>query len=266
VSQCRKQEDAVPFAGEIMVSRWAFEALAVEQFKGNDYMKYFFDSEKEMAQSLFCSDILITELTGQADLINGWLRQNRPAADISHKLLVISNEIGKLDSETPLPRFQHYNDLVIEKYNHETAGYVKSHLAGLKDYYDDRYKKIRAEKDRLINSLNKEKGNNYLYDLKMKSHNNSLEKLVLNSEIKEFFRETPCGIMQKIAPVYKVPDFKNGRAHFLASQKNLFGIIPGTPVFNLAVIWLMSVFLYLSLYYDWLRRIISVPSKVIKKG
>ncbi|MDD3744086.1 MAG: ABC transporter permease, partial [Lentimicrobiaceae bacterium] len=259
-------KDAVPIAGEIMVSRWAFEALAVEQFKGNDYMKYFFDSEKEMAQSLFRADILITELTGQADLINGWLRQNRPAADISHKLLVIRNEIGKLDSETPLPRFQHYNDLVIEKYNHETAGYVKSHLAGLKDYYDDRYKKIRAEKDRLINSLNKEKGNNYLYDLKMKSHNNSLEKLVLNSEIKEFFRETPCGIMQKIAPVYKAPDFKNGRAHFLASEKNLFGIMPGTPVFNLVVIWLMSLFLYLSLYYDWLRLLISVPSKVIKKG
>jgi ABC transport system ATP-binding/permease protein len=257
--------DAVPVAGELMVSRWAFEALAVEQFKGNDYMVHFFGSEKEMAQALFRSDILTTELTGYADLINGWLRQKRSDADISHKLLVIKNELMKLDEETSLPPFTYYNDLVIGKYNHETAGHVKSHLAILKNYYDDRYKKIMRERDRIINRLNKEYGNNYLYDLKMKYHNKSLERLVLNSEIKEFFYETPCGIMQKIAPVYKVPDFRNGRAHFLASEKNLFGITLATPGFNLMIIWLMSAVLYLSLYNDWLRRIISIPSKVVKK-
>jgi ABC transport system ATP-binding/permease protein len=251
--------DATPVAGEIMVSRWAFEALAVEQFKGNGYMAYFFDLEKEMAQAVFRSDILTTELTGQADLINGWIRQNKPAADISRKLLIIRNEIGKLDAETSLPRFRHYNDLVIDKYNYETAELVKSHLTGLKDFYAGRARKIRAERERLISRFNEEKGHEYLYDLKMKSHNKSLEKLVLNADIKEFFHETPCGIMQKIAPVYKDPDFSNGRAHFLASGKNLFGITLETHRFNLMVIWLMTGFLYLALYYDWLRRIISIP-------
>jgi hypothetical protein len=43
----------------------------------------------------------------------------------------------------------------------------------------------------------------------MKYHNQSLETLMLNSDTREFFRYTPNGIMQKIAPVYKKPDFNN---------------------------------------------------------
>jgi hypothetical protein len=114
----------------------------------------------------------------------------------------------------------------------------------------------------LIYSINKEKGDQYLYEQKMKFHNKSLETWVLNSESKEIYRETPCGIMQKIAPVYKSPDFKYGRAHFLASQKKVAGIFIDTFWFNLAVIWMMCIVLYLALYFDWLRKIITWSSVV----
>ncbi|HPR33174.1 MAG TPA: ABC transporter permease, partial [Prolixibacteraceae bacterium] len=67
-------KDAVPFVGDVMVSRWAFEALAVEQFKSNRYMVHYFDMEKDMANARFRSDLLITELTGQIDLVSGWIR------------------------------------------------------------------------------------------------------------------------------------------------------------------------------------------------
>jgi hypothetical protein len=95
----------------------------------------------------------------------------------------------------------------------------------------------------------------------MKYHNKSLEVLVLNSETDEFFRETPFGYMQKIAPIYKEPDFKNGRAHFLASEKNLFGITLGTFIFNLGILWLMIAFLYIALYYNWLRKLLGVSGQ-----
>jgi ABC transport system ATP-binding/permease protein len=78
-------KDVVPIAGEIMASRWAFEALAVEQYKDNRYMAHFFEMEKEMAQARFRSDILTTELIGQVDLVDGWIRLNKPADEISRK-------------------------------------------------------------------------------------------------------------------------------------------------------------------------------------
>jgi hypothetical protein len=254
-------KDAVPFAGEIMASRWAFEALAVEQYKENRYMTRFFDVEKEMAQSRFRSDILTTELVGQVDLVDGWIRLNKPADDIAQKLVIIKNEIEKLDDEKLLPEFQFTESLVPGKFNSEIAELAKTHLNQLKDFHKNRYQKIKSEKDQLINKLNKENGDDFLYNQKMKYHNKSLEVLVLNSETKEFFRETPFGYMQKIAPIYKEPDFKNGRAHFLASEKNLFGITLGTFIFNLGILWLMIAFLYIALYYNLLRKLLGVSGQ-----
>jgi ABC transport system ATP-binding/permease protein len=260
------RKDVVPLTGEIMASRWAFEALAVEQFKENRYMARFFDMEKEMTQDRFRSEILTTELIGQVDLVDGWTRLKKSADEISHKLNIIKNEIEKLDGEKVLPEFQFTESLAPGKFNSEIAELAKAHLNQLKDIHNKRYLKVKSEKDQLINKLNKEKGDQFLFDQKMKFHNKSLEVLVLNSETKEFYRETPYGYMQKIAPIYKDPDFKNGRAHFLASQKNLFGYPVDTFVFNVGMIWLMSTFLYIALYYNWLRKLlgISVQFKSIK--
>jgi len=251
--------DVVPVTGEIMASRWAFEALAVEQFKKNRYMAPFFDMEKEMAQARFRSDILTTELIGQVDLVSGWIKLKKPAIEISQKLRIIKNEIEKLDKENVIPEFQFTEKLVPGNFNNEIAESAKSHLNQLKDYYNNQYKKYKEKKEQLIDRLTKENGDQFLYNQKMKFHNKSLAVLVLNSETNEFYRVTPEGYIQKIAPIYKNPELKNGRAHFLASEKNLFGYAVDTFVFNLAIIWLMGTFLYIALYYNWLRKILQIP-------
>jgi hypothetical protein len=259
--------DAVPIAGEIMVSRWAFEALVFEQFKENRYMARFFEMDKEMARARYRSEILTTELIGQVDLVDGWIRLIKPADEISRKLKVIKNEIEKLDKEKVLPEFQFSERLIPGKFNDKIAVLTKTYLNQLKDFYNKRYLKVKSEKDQLINELNNENGDQFLYDQKMKFHNQSLENLVLNSETKAFYRETPDGYMQKIAPIYKNPDFTNGRAHFLASQKNLFGYCIDTYVFNVGMIWLMCIFLIIALYYNWLLKILRKSSqfKIIRK-
>jgi ABC-type multidrug transport system ATPase subunit len=58
---------SVPVAGEMMASRWAFEALAVDQFKNNAYEKqfYFFDEMKSFAD--FRKNYWIAHLRGKID-------------------------------------------------------------------------------------------------------------------------------------------------------------------------------------------------------
>lgn len=263
-------KDAVPLIGEIMASRWAFEALAVEQFKDNKYMSHFFELDKEMSQARYRSEILTTELIGQVDLVNGLTPilsgLYNPEIVEAHKLQIIRNEINKLDKENVLPEFKYTESLVPGKFNNKIAELTKIHLNNLKDFYNKRYLKVKSKKDQLINRLNKEKGDQFLYDQKMKYHNKSLEVLVTNSDAKQFYRVTSEGYMQKIAPIYKDPDFTNGRAHFLASQKNLFCNSVDTLAFNVGVIWLMSTFLYISLYYNWLRKLLDISPqfKLIK--
>ena len=71
---------------------------------------------------------------------------------------------------------------------------------------------------------------------------------------------------QIIDPVYKTPERTSGiSAHFFSSIKP----IPGTPFFastfavNIAVIWLMSVFCAVALYYDSLKKLTPDDIKII---
>ncbi len=47
------------------------------------------------------------------------------------------------------------------------------------------------------------------------------------------------------------------RAHFFAPQKNLFGATVSTFLFNNVVIWFMTVLLYVTLYFELLRKLIN---------
>ncbi len=250
--------DATPVVGDLMVSRWAFEALAVEQFGSNHYMAQFFDLERDMAKARFRSDLLTTELTGLVDLAYGWKTAGKPESEISEKLTILRNEIGKLERENNVVPFPFPDRLTPVLFTGEVADSAKRFLAGHKNYYREEFSASGKKKDLLISRLSREHGEGWLVDRKMKYHNKSLETLVLNREAQDFFRYTPEGIMQKIAPVFKDPEFRNGRAHFLASQKNIMGFILDTYWFNAAFIGFMCIFLYVALYFDWLRKLLSL--------
>ena len=255
------ERDATPFVGDIMVSRWAFEALAVEQFKGNNYMSQFFDLEKGMMQSSYKSFVLIPELTAMTDQAYSWQQKNR-SAGVSDRLNIIRNEIGKLDREKAIAGFKYVSKLNPSQFDRAVADSTKKHLTRLRDFQKERYNEYNERKDLLIRKINQEYGDEWLPGQKMKYHNKSLETLLLNSDSKVLYRETPEGIMQKVAPVYKPPDFKNGRAHFLSSQKNILGFYVDTYWFNVSFIGLLCIFLYIALYYDWLRKLLSVSSGI----
>ncbi|MFC1732927.1 ATP-binding cassette domain-containing protein [candidate division KSB1 bacterium] len=251
-------KDAVPVIGELMASRWAFEAMAVEQYKSNKYMANFFEIEKKMAQSRYRSDLLTTELIGQIDLTTGWQKLHKPEAEIEHKLQIIQNEIKELDNEKVIPPFPEVELVTRKSFDLEIAEKAKHHLIQIQKYHDQQFHFLKKKKDQYIYKISKSKGSEYLYDQKLNHHNKALEVLVLNTEAKNYYRETANGIMQKIAPIYKDPDFHNGRAHFLASEKRVFRMRIDTLYFNLAIILLMCTILYIALYFDWLRKVIEL--------
>lgn len=255
-------KDAVPFVGELMVSRWAFEALAVEQHTKNNYMIRFFDQEKQMGRAKYISDLLIAELTGRIDHVAGLMKLNKPEEEISHRLALIRHEMIKLDQAGVMVPFTGTDLISVKSFDPGVTLAAKQHLAGLKDYYLKEYKRIRKEKDANIGQIRKSGGNDFLYLQKMKYHNKALEDMMMNSGSKEYYRETRNALMQKVAPVYKKPDFRNGRAHFLSSEKIIGKRVVPTFSFNLVVIWIMNLTLYVALYHDWLRKCVNLPGKI----
>ncbi|MDR0418991.1 MAG: ATP-binding cassette domain-containing protein, partial [Prevotellaceae bacterium] len=88
--------DKVPIVAEITVSRWAYEALAVTQFKDNRYERNFFDYDMKLSQLSFASGFLIPQIDVsvltvmrdvKADLIDDYTE---------HKLKLLRNEIPRL--------------------------------------------------------------------------------------------------------------------------------------------------------------------------
>ncbi len=46
-----------------MTTRWAYEAMTVEQFKNNRYQQYFFEEDMKISQNDWYASFLIPELT-----------------------------------------------------------------------------------------------------------------------------------------------------------------------------------------------------------
>ncbi|MCK5370786.1 MAG: ABC transporter permease, partial [Cyclobacteriaceae bacterium] len=54
--------DRVPVLGELMISRWAFEAIMVRQFKDNEYEKHFYEYDKTIADAGYKTGFYLKEL------------------------------------------------------------------------------------------------------------------------------------------------------------------------------------------------------------
>ncbi len=65
-------------------------------------------------------------------------------------------------------------------------------------------------------------------------------------------------LIQKAAPIYKLPESRIGRSHFYAGVKRLGNLKIKTLWFNIAILWIMTLVLYGFLVSDLGRKIIEL--------
>ncbi len=89
--------------------------------------------------------------------------------------------------------------------------------------------------------------------------NESLGQLLKNQNQIERCIEKDGRLIQLIDPIYQDPtDSKIGRSHFFAPRKQFFGTYYSTFWFNICVIWLMSVSLMITLYFDVFKKVLDL--------
>ena len=100
---------------------------------------------------------------------------------------------------------------------------------------------------------------------KQKFKNKALEDFVTNSNTMNFTDEDEFNVIQKKDPIYLDPyDFDYFKAHFYSPKKKIFGIYIDTFYANLIVIWLMTILLIITLYYDVLKWMVNSFSNLPK--
>lgn len=153
-------------------------------------------------------------------------------------------------------------DLSVEGYNADISEKLTGYLNHLKKYYQNIYNESVKRKEQMVQYF--ENNDQYNYDLntyKNKYYNESLADLVTNINTNDRLLEYEGSLIQQINPVFNDPGPRSHlfdyRTHFFAPEKQFLGISFSTFWFNTLVIWLMSLFFYLTLYFELLRKLID---------
>ena len=246
----------VPILGDMMAARWSFEALAVRQYKDNEFEKHLFKSEMQESQNNYYT-ILIDKLNENLWFCNKYRDSVNYRDKVNDSFRRLNYHIDELTGLTKIEPGLWKDSLNAEKFNPDIEKATGIFLDSLKKHFVLLTKQaaslVEIENESLENSIGKE-GRLKLMD---NYENKRLKSVVLNIETTEITLPTPNKIIQKSEPIYMKPDSKYGRAQFYAPYKLIGNIKIDTFWFNLMVLWLVTFVLYLALYYTILQRVVT---------
>lgn len=258
-------EKNVPAIGNTMVSRWAYEALAVELFKNNNYEKYFFEYDKQMSDASFNYAYLIPRIEKKLDLVYHNIELGNQSAALDREINICRNELRKLESKDGNNPFYRIRFLSADKYDSTSHQQIRSQLGLLRKKYKNLRDEAAKEREAKYLELVEEIGKDGLLELKNNNHNKRLENQLTNRDEIEKIFEAKNEFIQKKDPIFKTPESNIGNAHFYAPVKIVGGFEIDTFYFNIFIIWLMTAFFYMTLYYDTLRKCIAYVTNKFDK-
>lgn len=252
------KEDSVPWIGNIMASRWAYEALAVTQFRKNNYEKPFFWLNHKKSESTWKRDYWLPELKNQLDFITNYYEDKSLNESVEYAYITLSNEIKKEEAlYNPADNFvcggchELIDQRAITKDNKESF-----------DLYFKQLREIyKSESNQALNAVNEkviELGPEKVKELKMDYYNDALNDFATNRNDLTKIINFNHQLIQKSDPIYNIPR-KNAffKAHFYAPVKILFGNKIDTFIANILMLWLMTFILTITLYFDFFRKLIE---------
>ena len=244
----------VPVIGDLMVARWSFEALAVKQFKSNKYEKNFIKVEIEANPGDYFSSFLIDNL--KVDLYKCLMYKDSVDSrdiveDNFRKLNYYIDWLSVLADTIPGQWKRAMNaesfDIPVER---ESLRYLET----LKKKFRKTSLDILRQKEVVMDSLVRKIGNEEFLKLRENYENEQLNFLVLGEDNIKATIETNDKIIQKYKPGYMKATSKSGCAHFYAPVKRLGNLETDTYWFNILAIWVVSIVMYLVLYFNLLTK------------
>ena len=251
----------VPVLGDLMTSRWAFEALAVAQFKDNNYEKYYFKTDMLKSQNNFILSYLIPELKNYANTCLSDINNNKITDKTKENLLILKNELQKLNKNGNI-QFDEINKITAENFNSETDKALQTYFNSYTKFLNNNQYKLNLKNDSVSRFLiNKLGSREAVFQLKQKNHNKKLEEVLRNKAEFDALKEEDHQLVQVIEPIFKLPESRNGRAHFYAPVKKIGNMTFDTVWFNIIFIWFTSLIIYLTLIFDVFRKLLNLFNK-----
>lgn len=262
----------IPIYGEIITSRWAYEALATYQFMANEYEKHFYPYDKIKSMAEYKKNYWIRNIENKIDYIERNLRQPENKEKCISNLTLLYNEISHemeklqaFDNNINI-RFDYLDKLNYENITPFVLNDARNFIKKVHRFYIKVYNRASDKKDKIIREMQDSKeGKKTFIELKRSYYNDKLAEFVENSNEVVRIIEYKGRLYQKIDPIYLDPEFKLIKAHFYAPRKQLFGKYYYTFWVNIIVIWMMSVIFFIILYFRGLRRLLDSFDNISNK-
>lgn len=254
----------IPVAGEMMASRWAFEAYMVTQFKDNPFEKQFYPYDQTIAQSDYKRIYFIPTLESKL----AWCLNNRSLWTHDREdrmrstLDLLRNEIRYELQVVGRDKLPVVDQLAFGSFDSAVYEHTSAFLATLKQFYANRAARAAREKEEYIRSLTGTPEEEAEFHRMRQTYvNEAVSNAVRNVTSRDRIVEYEGSLIQKIYPIYMdehrprhLFDFS---ANLYQPTKHFAGHYIDTLYFNIAVIWSMTAVLFITLYFDLLRRLIQ---------
>lgn len=236
----------VPYIGNVIPSRWAYEALAVSQFSNNDYEAPLFEIHRKKYESQYYNMAFLHEIQKHLETMEDE-RKKGEAVKPEH-LEVIKTSLPVI---TDVCNMQAYEG----KFDYAS---LRSYTDEAEHILDMAGNKASLEEDAIISQFIRERGKDNFRELKRNNYNLQLENFCINAETKHTHDVVEGHIVPRSGFIYLTPRSHNGEAPFYSSVKLIGDHEIPTLWFNMAVLLLMSCIVSVLLYSDY-------PGKILRK-
>jgi ABC transport system ATP-binding/permease protein len=255
----------IPLMGEVMASRWAFEAYMVTQFRDNPFEQQFYELDQVAAEAeykrIYFIPNLESKLTYCLNNRSGW--RNSRDEKMVKTFELLRNEIGFELEKVGTDKFRDLNRLAPGKFDSTVFVSASAFLKMLRQHYASRLNNATRKKEKIVDSLTSSDESAAAFKLMHDRYvNEAVTDAVKNVTSADRIVEYDGSLVQKIYPIYMDEhrplhafDFS---ANLYQPTKHFLGFHFNTLYFNIAVIWSMTLLLFITLYFDVLKKLIAM--------
>ena len=236
----------VPLIGDLIPSRWAFEALAVTSFSDNPYETKFFEDDKEKYETQYYNMVFLDELQSQLETLKDEKKKGKEVKPLHMEVI-----------RTNLPRLTEYSEMQPYQGDYSYSS-LYNYMKEAEKILSKRSNKITMKADAQVSGFIRKYGKDTLLKLKRDNYNLKLEEFVVGADNKRTHDVVDNHIIARTGMAFLTPQSKIGRAPFYSSEKIIGSWHVKTMWFNIAVLLLMSIIVTVLLQTD-------CPGKYVRK-
>ncbi len=219
----------VPLIGDIIPSRWSYEALAVTSFTDNEYEAQFFALDKEKYETQFYNMGFLYELQSQLETLHDEQTKGKPVKP-EHMDVIHEN----------LPVITAYCGMKPYRGN-DSYESLKAYMKDAEHILATRSNKVTLKADAQTAQIIRRNGKEALLQLKRDNYNLKLEDCVVGADQHSTVQVVENTIVPRTGIIFLTPQSTLGRAPFYSSEKILGSWHFKTLWFNLAMLLLMCI-------------------------